>query len=752
MSACSKSTRPENAIYVSDEFAVYTDSVCQGDFRAYAKSPYEIISNYKSPAVNETDVNESRAITGWRIDSLDKSMPLYHSSQPLIDALSNMAIYELSTNLLPDSTYRAGRSWNGVWTRDVSYAAYLSLALIDPYDTWRSLKSKLKATPEGVVIMQDTGTGGSWPVSTDRVVWAMAAWEVYKATGDNAILAEALRAIENTLNIDMRVAWNPDYKMMHGEQSYHDWREQTYPKWMQPKDIFESMCLGTNVLFAEAFKVRDAMLKELPGNKIRPLWRGLDVEISNAINNNLWIPDRGYYSEYLYGGIYPVLSQATDNLGQALSILFDVANTDMARSIVSKTPYTPYGISSIYPQLPGISPYHNDAVWPFVQAYWNLAAKKAGNMNVFEKGFAAMCRAAAFFGTNKELFIASTGDYHGAPINSDAQLWSCAGMEAMIMRVIMGITLQPDGMHFAPFVPAALSGMKTLSGLKYRNATLSISIDGTGDRVKSFSVNGKASSDLFLPATIKGNVEIVIEMANNTIRDRDINNQPQAWMPPTPIVDHTADSHVKIANFTDKTTYELWQNSTMQQEITSSEFTAPLTAPDEFALIDVIPVTAKHYAGYTCKPYEYIPDSALTIIPADSIGKTGTKLIREKALSSQFVETSTKKNRRLDFNVDVPRDGEYFVDFLYANGSGSITTDNKCALRILYVNGAEAGAVVMPQRGDGDWLTTGNSNMLRVKLHRGVNALSLRLDISNMNVKVNTALIKHARIIAQSVK
>jgi len=33
-------------------------------------------------------------------------------------------------------------------------------------------------------IIQDTGTGGSYPVSTRRVVWAIAAWEVYKVTGD----------------------------------------------------------------------------------------------------------------------------------------------------------------------------------------------------------------------------------------------------------------------------------------------------------------------------------------------------------------------------------------------------------------------------------------------------------------------------------------------------------------------------------------------------------------------------------------
>ena len=60
------------------------------------------------------------------------------------------------------------------------------------------------------------------------------------------------------------MVWNPDFKMMRGEQSYLDWREQTYPRWMQPKDIYESMCLGTNVMFVEAFRVRDAMIEALP--------------------------------------------------------------------------------------------------------------------------------------------------------------------------------------------------------------------------------------------------------------------------------------------------------------------------------------------------------------------------------------------------------------------------------------------------------------------------------------------------------
>ena len=35
-----------------------------------------------------------------------------------------------------------------------------------------------KVSPNGRIV-QDTGTGGAYPCSTDRVVWAVATWEIY---------------------------------------------------------------------------------------------------------------------------------------------------------------------------------------------------------------------------------------------------------------------------------------------------------------------------------------------------------------------------------------------------------------------------------------------------------------------------------------------------------------------------------------------------------------------------------------------
>lgn len=685
--------------------------------------------------------------TGWKADSVLADMPAYHSDQMLVDALFNMSMHEIKSNLRADGTYRAGKEWDGVWTRDVSYSAWLSLAMLDPTGTWESLRAKLKTDASGrSVIIQDTGTGGSWPVSSDRVVWAMAAWEVYKMLGDKSMLEVALPAIDNTLNDDMNVVWNPSFKLMRGEQSYLDWREQTYPRWMQPKDIYESMCLGTNVMFAEAFKVRDLMNAVDSVKSVSPMWSGVDKDIANAINTNLWIPNLGYYSEYLYGGVYPIQSAATDNLGQALAVIFGVANREMARSIISKTPYTPYGISSVYPQIPDIKPYHNNAVWPFVQAYWNLAAKKAGNMEAFEKGLAAMMRAAAMFGTNKELFVADNGDYRGTAVNSDSQLWSCTGMAAMVLRGIIGMDFRPDGVVFAPFVPRALTGTKVLENFRYRDAVLHVSVAGTGANIKAMTVNGMLCENHFLPDTVTGNVDVVITLDDKPLERQTINNQPQEWMPSTPDVEWHGDDKAKIGNYREGIAYDVWINSSLLYQ--SDAAAVDIASQKVFSLVDVVPVRAEKFAGFTGRPHELIPEGSLTVVSAAGMdAKTGTSFIKDSHVGDTFVELTRTRNTTVNFEAQVDSAGEYFVDVRYANGCGPINTDNKCAIRMLYVNDARVGAVVMPQRGIDEWLSTGYSNMIPVTLRKGVNRFSLRMEQENMNGEVNTALVRYVRII-----
>lgn len=682
--------------------------------------------------------------TGWKIERPDGRFPQYASGQVLVDALYNMAISDIASDIRPDDTYRAGAAWDGVWTRDVSYSIYLALAYLDPVRSMNSLRAKVK---DGRIV-QDTGTGGSWPVSSDRVVWAIGAWEIYKVTGDKEWLAEAHKVIAATLEDDMLMVWNPDRKMMRGEQTYLDWREQTYPKWMQPKDIYESMCLGTNVVFAEAFSIMARMEEELGLTGGREKYLEMARTLRSSINSNLWIPNLGYYSEYLYGGIYPIQSQATDNLGQSLGVLFDVASPEMAASIISKTPVNYYGTSSVFPQMPDIRPYHNDAVWPFVQAYWNLAAAKTGNMQAFSEGLAAIYRAAAMFGTDKELFVSSNGDYRGTAVNSDAQLWSAAGSAAMVFRAIAGMSFTPGGIDFAPFVPAALSGDKTITGFRYRDMVLSVTVKGTGSEIETFMVDGKVSTDNHLPGNLTGEHSVEIQLADNAIEQRPVNRIPQAWMPSVPVVTWNTPREAEIRNFGEGMSYGIYLNGVFEEQIQTRSYR--LYDTDSYTVVGIVPVKEEEWSGFTMCPYEYIPQGSLTIVQAEDMAHGGTPLIADKAKASRFVEITREKNTKLPFSVDVPQEGTYFIDFRYANGSGPINTENKCALRTLTVNGRIAGPVVMPQRGIGEWLSTGMSNMLAVELEKGRNTLTLEYltpQNVNMNGETNTALIDYMRVI-----
>ena len=85
---------------------------------------------------------------------------------------------------MPCPCFETGAKWHYVWTRDLSYSLDLGLGYLDPERASNSLLFKTsKVRPELVarqvspieVALQDTGSGGSWPVSSDRVVWILAA-------------------------------------------------------------------------------------------------------------------------------------------------------------------------------------------------------------------------------------------------------------------------------------------------------------------------------------------------------------------------------------------------------------------------------------------------------------------------------------------------------------------------------------------------------------------------------------------------
>lgn len=696
---------------------------------------YEVTVRFKQFQMPEYRADESI----WELQHDVAQYPQYKSDILLSDALYNMSLEELHLDIRPDGAFMAGAKWPGVWTRDISYSILLSLAMLNPEASKKSLMAKVKNDR----IIQDTGTGGSWPVSTDRMTWALAAWEVHLVTGDRDWLKTAYHIIKNSAEDDLKTAYNQETGLMYGESSFLDWREQTYPRWMDPKDIYKSQNLGTNAVHYQTYRILEKMAAIL--GEPDSVYAETAKSIRNGINKHLWLEEKGFYGQYLYGRNYLSLSPRSETLGEALTVLFDIADEEKQLSIFKNTPVVAFGAPCIFPQIPNIPPYHNDGIWPFVVAYWTWAAAKSQNVNAVKHGVASIYRAAALFLTNKENFVASTADFMGTEINSDRQLWSVAGNLALVYRVLFGMTFTPEGLSFQPFIPKSFGSTRSLSDFKYRNANLDIKISGYGSQVKSFRFDGKQMEQACIPHDVSGNHFIEIEMANNEIDSPEINLRENAFAPETPVVKSNAGT-LTWEPVDGASLYFLYKNGQQIETISKDQYQIP--EADDYAEYQVLAVDDMGWQSFLSEPVVVADADEIITIQAEKYGELSETRYQGYS-GSGYILLDKAVNNDLQFPVKIEVPGLYAIDVHYANGNGPINTNNKCAIRTLALNGERVGAVVMAQRGIERWEDWGFSNSLKIYLPKGEHPLGLTFTASdnNMNGEVNFALLDYVRLI-----
>ncbi|MES2734291.1 MAG: glycogen debranching protein [Bacteroidota bacterium] len=675
----------------------------------------------------------------WKLEKDLSDLPQYQSSQTLVNALYNLSLEEMLQDIRPDSTFMAGAKWEGVWTRDVSYSIVLALAAIQPDVARNSLMHKVRDNK----IIQDTGTGGAWPVSSDRTTWALAAWEIYKVTGSREWLQQAYAIIKQSTEDDLKTIVDLQTGLMRGESSFLDWREQTYPRWMEPIDIFVSENLGTNAVHYQTYRILAdmAVLLGESGDK----YQKVAESIQKSMNERLWLEDKGYYGQYLYGRHHLSLSPRSEALGEALCILFDVADVERQARVIQNTPVQEFGIPCIYPQIPGIPPYHNEGIWPFVQAYWTWAAAKTGNAIAVTQGLGAFYRQAALFINNKENFVARTGDFNGTEINSDRQLWSVAGNLATVYRVLFGMDFSANELVFQPFVPKSYTGTKTLTNFHYRKANLTIQLEGYGNRVQSVMLDGKLITKAVIPGNLQGKHELRMQLADNDLGKGNINLLENYVAPNTPQVQKTKET-IFWQPIKDAVKYLVFKNG--QIDTTTAETSFRVAQEKDYVEYQVMAIDGKGFQSFKSAPSIFINNALVKIEQAEKFAHPAN-LPYLDFTGNGFVELSKQHNTAINLKINVVLRGSYLVDFRYANGNGPINTENKCAIRTLWLNDQEVGTVVFPQRGQQEWSDWGYTNAYVLQLASGEHTLSLRFEPhnENMNGEVNTAMLDHLRLI-----
>jgi Bacterial alpha-L-rhamnosidase 6 hairpin glycosidase domain len=666
----------------------------------------------------------------WKLQTDISRLPRYQSSQLLMNALYDMSLEEMLLNVRPDGAFRAGKLWDGVWTRDISYSILLSLALVAPDVARESLMKKVSSDGR---IIQDTGTGGSWPVSTDRMVWALAAWEIYTVSGDEQWLNTAYRIISKSAAADLKDVRAAN-GLFNGESSFMDWREQSYPRWMDAKDIYQSQCLSTNAVHYETYRILSKMAGRLglPAKEYDEAAAALKA----AVNSRLWMPDKGYYGEYRYGRSFSSLSPRSESLGEALAVLFDIADEKQQRLIVSNTPVVDYGVPDFHPQIPNMPAYHNNAVWPFVVGYWTWAATRARNASAVEHGMGAIYRQAALFLTNKENMTATAGD-PVTMLNSDRQLWSVAANLALVYRVLFGMHFEPDRLVLRPFIPRPYKDRRTLANFKYRAATLDITIDGYGDRIKSVTLDGKRLAAAVVPGDLSGRHTLVLTMANNDLPSQKITKLDARFAPETPALSLSG-SRLSWNSVEGARKYFVYENGIKISETTAPAFALTKKGYGEY---QVSAVDGEGRQSFLSAPIEVLSPAGKIEIEAEA-DQGGVQNQHQGYSGRGYLRLDKAENPVFDYKLNVGRPGRYVLKFRYANGNGPINTENKCAVRTLRLDGRHVGALVMPQRGN-EWNNWGYTNSHILTLTAGQHSLKVAFEDSdnNMNGAVNEALL-----------
>jgi hypothetical protein len=711
------------------------------------------------------------------------------SGNLMFDGLYTLALHEAqedSVSQISDGSYghgapidlqsfQTGAKWTYVWTRDLSYSTDLALAGLDPDRAMNSLLFKTSLLKPSVTggsgeqIIQDTGSGGSYPVSTDRVVWSLGASRLAEYLPDAAKLMFVKKAypiLKDTLEQDRHLVFDPADGLYRGEQSFLDWREQTYPLWTKDNvlPIAESKALSTNCIDYFALRTASKFAEQLGLVSDQKRYATWATALKQAINNKFYDAKAGLYSTYLLDdGGDEVRAHHYDLLGESLAILFGIAPEAFAKRILSTYPTGPYGPPVVWPESRSVPIYHNHAIWPFVTAYWIKAACRVGNVAAVDNGMASLMRGAALNLSNMENFDFGTGKswvsngiLTGPVIDSQRQIWSVAGYLSMVQDVVFGLDTSWSGIRFRPFVTAharrsifAASDLIELRNFHYQGKAITVRIhlphgrvaDRGVCRIQSIVLNGKhvgtgfvASASLPLHNAWDIFLEAPDPSANPIQTLRVVSDENSVFSPAQPAWEDIGQNGLTVTNGlvtlhyragdTTNVTFNIYRDGSLcAKGVKTLEWTDPRSgdyaSTTHFYCLEAVGEKTGNASHLTPTRF-YLQRNAETVITAKHMENLGGDLVD----GHHFENWGRISDELRVDRFTVARSGRYLIRAEYANGAGPINTGITCAVKALDIYNAGSqtrvvhGYLVMPQ--SGDWTRFESSSVIRADLKAGV--------------------------------
>lgn len=698
--------------------------------------------------------------------------PRVRSGSVLFDALFAMALDDARLNsvrVIHDAAYDAGRAidcecfetgekWTYVWTRDLAYAADLGLADLDPQRVVNSLLFKTSGFRDGVdapatlpagslQIIQDTGSGGSWPVSTDRVAWALGAEAALANLAPESrgrFAAQVYAALLGTLEADREAAFDARDGLYGGEQSFLDWRDQTYAPWIVDdlSHMAQSKALSTNVVHYRALRLAQRLATQ-NGQADRALRYGQwATDLQRAINDHFWLDDVKLYASLTTSDLQAAPVRKFDMLGTALAIVSDVAPMDRARETLARYPHAPFGVPVYFPQQPDEFVYHNRAIWPFVTAYALKAAARTHNAAVASRAVDSLMRAAALNLSNMENLEWLTGraEYDDGPrINSRRQLWSVGGYFGMVTETIFGYHVENGGLRIDPFLTTEVrralgdTDSAVLQGLSYLGRPISITLRLPHAApmqgyytVASITLNGRRVRGLITEANLATSQNAIeVAFSATFVPDDRVtmipavaplsHTDPQVFSPRTPVVSvegrkaggaATLRIDTDLSGVGESVTYNVYRDGVLtaaglkerywvDKDPEAASFRRCYTVEAMFA--------SSGNRSHQSRPACLDNGSSQIITADDSRIKSRGKIVPASAtVTGSTLQDWPKDNSVVVVSpITIERDGDYVIRFIYDNHEYAENTGITNAvkrLRVLDMKGVETahGIVQMP--------------------------------------------------------
>ncbi len=769
--------RAQSSVTLAEGRTRATMSVSQsGDLRTYELTSTAELRDNK-PAEKRITFSEAKGHARLR------------TGNALFDGLYAMAVHEALQNSvaqIKDGAYgrnepveleafQTGEFWTYVWTRDLAYSVHLALAGFDPQRAVNSLLFKTSVLKSSVAgrfthqIIQDTGSGGSYPVSSDRIVWALGAGETLKylhgAEREN-FLKKVHPILCDTIEQDRRLVFDPADGLYRGEQSFLDWREQTYPGWTRDNVLPIAMSKALSVNAADYFLLKTAAeYSKLLGRKTDAArYAAWAANLKAAINEHFFDPGAGLYSAYLLSdGVYDIRVHRYDLLGESLAILFGVADQSKSEAILKNYPVGPHGPPVVWPQERTVPIYHNQAIWPFVTAYWTKAARQANNAGAVNLGVGSLERLAAFNLSNMENFDFVTGQaevkgkaLNGPVINSRRQLWSVAGYLATMQDVVFGLETSWDGIRFRPFITAKLrnetfpdSDQIELRDFAYRNTRHQVRVHLPPANalargvcaIRRVELNGERISDEFVAADSlqpANQWDIYLQEPKKSqdaaqLRMVDVSNERALFGPAQPTWDDAHQGGITVEDGRLALRYQhddaanvifnIYRDGQIcARDIRQTQWVDPSSADYRdtvhYYAIEAVDSESGN-ASHLSLPRCHRSADQEEVIPARDMQNRGGNLVA----GHHFENWGEPGDQLLTRSFKVNRSGHYVIRAEFANGSGPVNTGITCAVKKLEIRkagGKEAlafGYLVMPQ--SGDWKRWNMSSPTRVILSAG---------------------------------